>query len=267
MKRTVFWALALLVLGPPLRADEPAKDKPDKPAKPAEQYEALVKEYEKAQQDFSKAYSAAKTDEERQKVFTDKYPQPQKYGPRFMKLAEENAKDPVAVDALIWVATRARGTPESGKALDVLLKDHVTSPKLGPVCQSLMYSPDPEADRLLRSLMEKNPSHEVQAQACYSLASRLKEHAQEAAQDKRPDADKLTKESEELFERVIQKFGNVKHFRGTLADAAKGDLFEMRNLSIGKKAPEIEGEDIEGKKFKLSDYRGKVVVLDFWGNW
>ena len=37
--------------------------------------------------------------------------------------------------------------------------------------------------------------------------------------------------------------------------------------SIGQIAPEIEGEDIDGQTFKLSDYRGKVVVLDFWGNW
>ena|SRR5438477_11553415 len=36
---------------------------------------------------------------------------------------------------------------------------------------------------------------------------------------------------------------------------------------VGNKAPEIEGEDIQGNKFKLSDYRGKVVMLDFWGNW
>jgi hypothetical protein len=38
-------------------------------------------------------------------------------------------------------------------------------------------------------------------------------------------------------------------------------------LEIGKVAPDIEGEDIDGVKFKLSDYRGKVVVLDFWGHW
>jgi cytochrome oxidase Cu insertion factor (SCO1/SenC/PrrC family) len=37
--------------------------------------------------------------------------------------------------------------------------------------------------------------------------------------------------------------------------------------AVGKRAPEITGEDIDGKKFKLSDYRGKVVLLDFWGNW
>jgi hypothetical protein len=36
---------------------------------------------------------------------------------------------------------------------------------------------------------------------------------------------------------------------------------------VGQTVPEIEGEDIDGQRFKLSDYRGKVVVLDFWGNW
>jgi peroxiredoxin len=50
-------------------------------------------------------------------------------------------------------------------------------------------------------------------------------------------------------------------------EAARGYLFEMRNLAIGKVAPEIEGEDVDGKKFKLSDYRGKVVMLSFWGDW
>jgi cytochrome oxidase Cu insertion factor (SCO1/SenC/PrrC family) len=40
-----------------------------------------------------------------------------------------------------------------------------------------------------------------------------------------------------------------------------------RDLAIGKVAPEIEGADVDGHKFKLSDYRGKVVVLDFWGDW
>jgi len=53
--------------------------------------------------------------------------------------------------------------------------------------------------------------------------------------------------------------------------AAVGNQPPRRQLGpgpmLGKEAPEIEGEDIDGKRFKLSDYRGKVVVLDFWGNW
>jgi len=36
---------------------------------------------------------------------------------------------------------------------------------------------------------------------------------------------------------------------------------------VGQAAPEIESEDLDGQKFKLSDYRGKVVLLDFWGHW
>ena len=30
---------------------------------------------------------------------------------------------------------------------------------------------------------------------------------------------------------------------------------------------EITGEDLDGKEFKITDYKGKVVLLDFWGFW
>ncbi len=38
-------------------------------------------------------------------------------------------------------------------------------------------------------------------------------------------------------------------------------------FEIGQTAPEIEGQDIEGKPMKLSEFRGKVVVINFWGFW
>jgi thiol-disulfide isomerase/thioredoxin len=41
----------------------------------------------------------------------------------------------------------------------------------------------------------------------------------------------------------------------------------MLNLAVGKPAPEIEGVDFDGKPLKLSDFKGKVVVLVFWGSW
>ena len=54
---------------------------------------------------------------------------------------------------------------------------------------------------------------------------------------------------------------------GTLADQAKPILNEITQRSVGNVAPEITAEDLEGVPFKLSDYRGKVVMLDFWGHW
>jgi thiol-disulfide isomerase/thioredoxin len=35
----------------------------------------------------------------------------------------------------------------------------------------------------------------------------------------------------------------------------------------GKKAPEFTGTDINGQKINLADYRGKIVLLDFWASW
>jgi hypothetical protein len=43
--------------------------------------------------------------------------------------------------------------------------------------------------------------------------------------------------------------------------------YKVTHLVVGCEAPEIEGIGQDGKKFRLSDYRGKVVLLPFWGIW
>ena len=39
--------------------------------------------------------------------------------------------------------------------------------------------------------------------------------------------------------------------------------FEM----VGKPAPLFEGKDVDGKPVRLADYKGKVVLIDFWASW
>jgi hypothetical protein len=51
------------------------------------------------------------------------------------------------------------------------------------------------------------------------------------------------------------------------SSATKSAAAAISKLLIGKVVPDIAGEDTDGKPFKLSDYRGKVVLLDFWGHW
>jgi cytochrome oxidase Cu insertion factor (SCO1/SenC/PrrC family) len=38
----------------------------------------------------------------------------------------------------------------------------------------------------------------------------------------------------------------------------------MQSPAVKRPAPDIVGTDQDGKQLKLSDYRGKVVLLDFW---
>jgi peroxiredoxin len=37
--------------------------------------------------------------------------------------------------------------------------------------------------------------------------------------------------------------------------------------AIGEEAPDFVLKDLEGNEYKLSDYRGKGVFLNFWGTW
>jgi hypothetical protein len=367
MSRIVGGILFLLLALPALRAE----DKP-KPATPAEQYQALVAEYQKAMNAYQEAARNAKTPEERQKVFQEKYPYRDKLAPKFIELAENNPKDPIAVDALVWVMTGTSGTGARevhAKAVAMLLRDYIDSPKLAAVCQSLAAGFDPENQKFLQAVLEKNKNPDVQAEACLALAQsmlqrasivkRLKEDpelgrraeefwgkatveelkktdlAELQAQsrkffdefaDKRigavnperlanlfrtlrfsgdessegflrtvmkkaekrevqgpacltlaqvlkrradeapaAQAEKLRAESEKLFERAAADYADVKFdFRSTIGDTAKAELFDIRHLSVGKSAPEVKGEDQDGKAFSLADYKGKVVLLDFW---
>ena len=70
----------------------------------------------------------------------------------------------------------------------------------------------------------------------------------------------LTKEGRHAIEERLAR-------RKTLGQVAEARLDDLHNLAVGKPAPEIKGVDIHGKPLALSDYRGKVVALVFWGTW
>jgi hypothetical protein len=275
MYRVVGGVLLLLLVLPARGAEDKPKDTP---GTPAEQYQALLKEY----QDNVKG----KQPGEMMKLA-------QEAAPKFLALAEKNPKDPAALDALSWVVTNFRGQQrisERTKALEMLTRDHTQSDQVSRICQSLTRNFDKESGDFLRAVLEKNPSRDVQGQACLALAMYLKNRGRvlEALKSqpqveqalvnmvgkeyteelKKLDQAKADKEVEAMLERAADKYADVTvPGGGTVGEKVKLDLFEIRHLGIGKPAPEIEGEDLEGKKFKLSDYRGKVVMLDFWGHW
>jgi hypothetical protein len=285
MLRTAVGFLALLILLSALQA----RDKPENQT-PAQQYQALEKEYETASKEFNKLLKEAKTFQDKQKVIQEKSPRPDKFAPRFLELAGKNPKDPVAVDALVWAFTFGAGETRT-KALKILLDDHVQSEKMATLCPKLGFARDKVSQQLLNAVLEKSKHRPSQAQACLALAKQAEGRVLLAQQFKErrqlaklyepvmgkeaieklvnTDPEKLSKEAEAFYERAAKDFGDVADPKGgTIGDLAKEKLDALRHpIFVGKPAPDIEGEDIDGKKFKLSDYRGKVILLDFWGHW
>jgi len=76
-----------------------------------------------------------------------------------------------------------------------------------------------------------------------------------------------------VWERKVKLHGKsyefiVDHYGGALTlKPLEEKLPERPSLEVGHPAPDFSFLDFEGKKHRLSDYRGKVVLLDFWGTW
>ena len=130
-----------------------------------------------------------------------------------------------------------------------------------PSCRrALLHAP--EVEHFLRAVLGKNRDKDTQGLACFSLAQFLKDKAGD-------DNQKLRKEAMSLLDLCITKYADcaIGNKDATLGECAVPLLFEMRRLAVGKVVPDIIGADLDGKKFKLSDYRGKVVMLSYWATW
>ena len=172
------------------------------------------------------------------------------------------------------------------RTIELVLRDHVHSEELGPVVDRMRYGYRLEFERCLRTVLEENPHHEVQGLACLALAQFLRDklHMLQLVED-RPELSEcyeivfghdylpalqrlgradLAARIESLLERAAREYSDVKFWATTVGETAKSELYDIRNLSIGKVAPDIEGKDQDGVPLKLSDNRGKVVLLYFW---
>lgn len=80
-----------------------------------------------------------------------------------------------------------------------------------------------------------------------------------------PDID-YTNATAMIFQSGLSHFHRKRRFPA-YSERAKALLFDLRRLTIGYKAPDIVGDDVDGKPMKLSDFEGKVILLIFSGNW
>ena len=207
------------------------------------------------------------------------------YAVQMLKIAEESPQTSAAFSALSWIVKSKGGPPlaaSQASAAEVLVRDHLAEPQLSGLCEELSKTSSAAAETVLRAAYDKAPAAETRGRAGLALATYLRSNAdiseyynfsdvpQRKMLEGTPEGQAMLKrmagvdarsfrdEAKEVMQKVASDFPDLKPPETQLGKSGP---------EVGTTAPEITGEDLDGKRMKLSDYRGKVVVIEFWGWW
>ncbi len=226
----------------------------------------MYEDYSNAYNEFNKQLQGARNQLEYNLINRTQNPGP-KYAKRFFQIAGQERRTTSAFQALFLACvTDNPSAPGSvfKQALDRILEDHAKERWLHHAFQTLSGVDHESVTVLLRESLKRNPHRNVQGAACYYLGVRL---SQKPKHDEAEVLSLLKRCSGEFKDVLLEYSVEGQRLEYPLADIAKPMAFAIEHLSVGKKALDIVGTDADGKTFKLSDYKGKVVVLDFFADW
>jgi peroxiredoxin len=152
------------------------------------------------------------------------------------------------------LALREQLVSETQTVLSDLVSEHVAGEEMTKVLPKLAKVRLLNIDACFTDTFEKNPDESIKALSLYSFAKYCGNNNRD---------EKATR----CFELLKEHFGELPFGDSNYAAAADSAIYFLENLAVGKVAPEFAGEDTDGVLFRLKDYRGKVVMLRFWGDW
>ncbi|MFO1009146.1 MAG: redoxin domain-containing protein [Planctomycetota bacterium] len=254
-------ALALLAPSAPPQGNAPKVERIDAPTQ-ADPFDALGKEYSAANAEYSKKVQELTKSGGDPKSL--RHPALD-FFPRYEALASKGEGR-----ALLWMAERMSAAhPERTKEQNKeaawplyarVATEHADAPWItsftGKLTTLYVDFGAERVDPLVDAFVAKSRRAEALAEALY----RAREEAKRGNKADRAKA---------LEERLVKDFPDTKfgkRARG-VEEPGAGGAVAAGSLAIGKVAPDFTTKDADGVEFKLSDYRGKVVVLDFWGFW
>ena len=245
IRRPIVAALAPLLLAGAAAAQQA---KPDF----AGELKGLQEEFQKAQAAHNAARQQGKGGEAPEGAFL----------PKYLDLARraKGTNEGVKACALsIPLASRTTGAKQAmEEAAALVVPAGLAHPSVAEFALNLrFYGWSVALDRkveILRAIGEKAAAPDARAAGLFGVAVLFTEDASSTPAQR--------KEARALFGRVTEEFP-----KSGPAREAKGYVFELERLQVGMQAPDFDAVDGDGVKFKLSEYRGKVVLIDFWGFW
>jgi len=233
---------------------------------PDQKYEDLIAEVEVANQAW-KARLAALREAEKNggpSIPADAFQSPLiPFVAKFDTAAKTYAGTPDAIPYLTWLAQNALPmVGDQRKAAKDAVRTLVTTHRKSPSLEKLewmvgrldYFYDEKQALEVGLQLEKESPSSKVRVYATFSRVG--------ATINKAPvDSDDFRKAKSEIL--TVLEGVEIKD----LASSVKTRIEMRENFSLGMSPPDIVGVDLDGAEFALSDYKGKVLFIDFWGDW
>jgi len=180
---------------------------------------------------------------------------------KFIMATQTYAETDAVIPFHVWILRNSFGELDERvrtSSLSTLLKSHVTSPLMIDVPEAVGRLAgkigQERVESILKAIESKNKSRDVVGAA---KLVRLRPVIQQA---------KVGSKEYEMAKREL--LGAIEGIKdGDLASRMQATIDAREGLADGDLAPDIDGVDMDGVAFKLSDYKGKIVLLDFWGDW
>ena len=215
--------------------------------------------------------------------------------PRLLEIATEDPLPFLRVEALVQLLLIEEQplTPEGAMALQILRLEYAADPTIGSHLAGLASRPWEGVEWLLDDVIERNPDPTMRVRALWAKAQRISRLAGVAIHRRQPrlvradrefygedqwnrlihrDIPAQLAEARAVFERLSREeprsfpLLDLSPMGRMLAREANVWIHDHDAPSIDFPAPEIEGPTVQGPRLRLTDQRGKVVLLVFWSS-
>jgi thiol-disulfide isomerase/thioredoxin len=250
---------------------KPAGSKDDPKAR-AEKLDAVKKRFDGEFADLSKRLDRAESQAEVRGIQTEMRELIAITAEKALAIANDDPKDDTgfaAAEFLVRSAAKVGDAAgkEVGTAVGLLAEHHAANPKIKDLLVPAVQL-GAGGDKLLRAVAEKGPDKDAKAVALFLRGFRIAQELEEEEDDKKLPA--MVAEATDLIEKAAKESPGAKVGSTTVGEAAKEQVEALKGVllvAVGKPAPDVESYTLDGKKAKLSDHKGNVVLLDIWATW
>lgn len=233
--------------------------------------ERIVKEQRLAHLEWQQQWLSATSGAEKSALMASR-PDYEQYGRRMVNEIASSLQKKWSMPYIVWTLREHPTLSAKGvkRLIGFVEQSHRESPLVGEFCVSLVSAGEQkpqlavaagllqEKTKFIKKAMKQGSSAQVRGQAALAMSSMLA---------RRGDEPQVTQQRLKLIRQAIIDAADAKVGDTTVAELAREEIYRLSKLSKRATAPELAGYDAAGQPMKLSQFRGKNVILVFWSSW